>query len=103
MIVLRGAMLHLFRRNEMDKSKLEECRHKLAERIPRSFRSDLSDLELWVLDNRILAPRPASLRKAGKETHVSYEWIRKIEMSLAKRLRRYLLHNKVITTRGTML
>jgi hypothetical protein len=90
-VSVRGALHVLFGRKIMLRSTLEEKKQALALRVDKlKFRTDLTDDELWVLENRILIPKRVSLRDAARELGVSYEWVRQIELRLAENLKTYL-------------
>ncbi len=60
-------------------------RHSLKDLLP-----DLSDKELFILENRLLTDDPVTLREIGEKYHVSRERIRQLEARLLVKLKNHL-------------
>lgn len=60
-------------------------RHSLKDLLP-----DLSDKELFILENRLLTDDPVTLREIGEKYHVSRERIRQLEARLLTKLKNHL-------------
>lgn len=60
-------------------------RHSLKDLLP-----DLSDKELFILENRLLTDDPVTLREIGEKYHVSRERIRQLESRLLAKLKNHL-------------
>jgi DNA-directed RNA polymerase sigma subunit (sigma70/sigma32) len=94
-VAVRGALLVLFEKKSMLRSKLEKAKEKLALKVDKlKFRIDLTEDELWVLENRVLCPKRVPLREAGGELGISHEWVRQTELHLAQNLKKYLAKEK---------
>lgn len=63
----------------------ELVRHSLKDLLP-----DLSDKELFILENRLLSDDPITLREIGEKYHVSRERIRQLESRLLIKLKNHL-------------
>ncbi len=64
---------------------LDRVRHRI-----REFRETLGDRQRAILDRRLLADDPVTLRELGEEFGVSRERVRQLEADLLKKLRRFL-------------
>lgn len=94
-IKLSGGIRHLLEKERLDKRELLEARKKLAGAIQNSsFLINLDSREKDVLNLRILSGA-MSLRKVGKRLGLTYEFIRQIENSIAKKLKIYLERQKI--------
>ena len=52
-----------------------------------SFKKDLSERELYILENRIFSDTPATLQEIGKDYGITRERVRQIESSMIKKMR----------------
>ncbi len=64
---------------------LDRVRHRI-----REFRETLGDRQRAILDRRLLADDPVTLRELGEEFGVSRERVRQLEADLLKKLRKFL-------------
>lgn len=62
-----------------EKNLLKEC--------IKSLRPDLTDKELFILDNRLLSDSPFTLQKIGEKFSVTREYIRQVERSLIQKIK----------------
>ncbi len=73
---------------QVAKKEMETILHeKLA-----SFKEDLNERELDILDNRLFSDTPATLQEIGKRYGISRERVRQIETNMIKRLKWYFEH-----------
>jgi RNA polymerase sigma-32 factor len=54
-----------------------------------SFRKDLNERELDILENRLFSDTPATLQEIGKRYGISRERVRQIESNMIKRMKSY--------------
>ncbi len=54
-----------------------------------SFKQDLTDREVYILENRIFSDTPATLQEIGEHYGVTRERVRQIENSMIKKMRTY--------------
>jgi RNA polymerase sigma-32 factor len=54
-----------------------------------SFRKDLNERELDILENRLFSDTPATLQEIGKRYNISRERVRQIESNMIKRMKSY--------------
>ncbi len=66
----------------------KELKAILHEKIA-SFKKDLNERELDILDNRVLSESPATLQQIGERYGISRERVRQIENNMIKRLKSY--------------
>jgi RNA polymerase sigma-32 factor len=71
-----------------------ELRRVFHEKV-REFAASLNDRDRQIVEERILAERPRTLRELGEEFGVSRERIRQLEAGLVLRLREFLKENLV--------
>ena len=72
----------------------QELREVFLSKI-EEFAESLSERDLQILNERILAEEPRTLAELGKEFDVSRERVRQLEAKLVKRLRDYMEENLV--------
>lgn len=71
---------------QVAKKEMESLLHeKLA-----SFKKDLSERELDILENRISSDTPATLQEIGERYGISRERVRQIENNMIKRMKAHL-------------
>ncbi len=103
-VSVNGTLRHLLKKRRVNRDDLREIkRHFAVAASDSAFRAGLNDIELWILENRVLKDENKSLRQAGAELGVSYEWIRKVEVRLAEKLRGWLLKLNMITPGGKII
>ena len=88
-VAVRGALFVLLDKSSMMRSKLDEAKQELALKVDK-LKIDLTEDELWVLENRVLTPKRVPLREAAHELGISHEWVRQTELRLAQNLKTYL-------------
>ena len=54
----------------------------------QEFKRDLTDKEVYVLDNRVMADEPATLKDIGEALNISRERVRQIETGVIRKLRK---------------
>ena len=72
----------------------EQIRRVFLEKV-QEFSKDCGERERRILDERLLAEEPVTLRELGKEFGVSRERVRQLEARLIKRLNEYLKQHLV--------
>jgi RNA polymerase sigma-32 factor len=73
---------------QVAKKEMEAILHeKLA-----SFKENLNERELDILDNRLFSDSPATLQEIGKRYGISRERVRQIETNMIKRMKSYFEH-----------
>jgi RNA polymerase sigma-32 factor len=70
---------------QVARKEMEAILHKKL----ASFRKDLNERELDILENRLFSDTPATLQEIGKRYGISRERVRQIESNMIKRMKSY--------------
>ena len=54
-----------------------------------SFKKDLSEREVYILENRVFSDAPETLQEIGERYGITRERVRQIESSMIKKIRAY--------------
>jgi len=88
-VKLSGGIRTILNKDRVDKEDLILIKKKLSDVLTASdFQSRIDDTERKVLNLRILSDK--SLRKAGNELGLTYEWVRQIETKVANKVKDYI-------------
>lgn len=75
---------------DMEKALIDSDRKKLIREKLKEFRKTLSERDLYIFDNRIMAEKPLTLQDIADKYGISKERVRQLEERLIKRLNKFL-------------
>jgi RNA polymerase sigma-32 factor len=75
---------------DMEKALIDADRKKILREKLEEFRKKLSDRDLFIFDNRIMAENPMTLQEIANKYKISKERVRQLEEKLIKKLNEFL-------------
>ena len=75
---------------DMEKALIDADRKSILREKLEEFRKTLSDRDLYIFDNRIMAEKPLTLQKIADKYGITKERVRQLEERIIKRLNEFL-------------